>query len=42
MHHRSYAAAVYVNGKTRVAKPFFVHSCTDYDGAVLAVPAPRP
>jgi adenine-specific DNA-methyltransferase len=37
LHHRSAQPRVYVNGKTRVAKPFFVHPCTDYDGAVLAV-----
>ena len=28
---------VYVNGKTRRANPFFVHQCTHYDGAVLAI-----
>ena len=37
MHHRSAQPRVYVNGRTRVAQPFFVHACTDYDGAVLAV-----
>ncbi|ENO84412.1 Eco57I restriction-modification methylase domain-containing protein [Thauera linaloolentis] len=37
MHHRSARPRVYVNGKTRVARPFFVHDCTDYDGAVMAV-----
>ena len=37
MHHRSAQPRVYVNGKTRVAQPFFIHECTDYDGAVLAV-----
>ena len=37
MHHRSTQPRVYVNGKTRVAQPFFIHACTDYDGAVLAV-----
>ena len=37
MHHRSAQPRVYVNGKTRVAQPFFIHACTDYDGAVLAV-----
>lgn len=36
-HYRSAAPRVYVNAKTRVAQPFFVHACTDYDGAVLAV-----
>ncbi len=28
---------VYVNSKTRRSKPFFVHECTHYDGAVLAI-----
>ena len=37
LHHRSTQPRVYVNGKTRVAKPFFVHPCNDYDGAVMAV-----
>ena len=37
LHHRSAQPRVYVNGKTRVAKPFFIHPCNDYDGAVLAV-----
>ena len=36
-HFRSARPRVYVNGKTRVARPFFLHACTDYDGAVLAV-----
>ncbi len=37
LHHRSTQPRVYVNGKTRVAQPFFVHPCKDYDGAVLAL-----
>ena len=37
LHYRSAQPRVYVNGKTRVAKPFFVHPCKDYDGAVMAV-----
>ncbi len=37
MHYRSTQPRVYVNGRTRVARPFFVHPCTDYDGAVMAV-----
>ena len=37
LHYRSTQPRVYVNGKTRVAKPFFVHPCNDYDGAVMAV-----
>lgn len=36
-HHKSDAPRIYVNGKTRQAKPFFVHDCPDYDGAVLAI-----
>ncbi|MDR2240156.1 MAG: class I SAM-dependent methyltransferase [Zoogloeaceae bacterium] len=28
---------VYVNSKTRNEKPFFIHGCLHYDGAVLAV-----
>lgn len=36
-HYRSTQARVYVNGRTRVARPFFVHPCVDYDGAVLAI-----
>jgi adenine-specific DNA-methyltransferase len=37
LHYRSTQPRVYVNGKTRVTQPFFVHSCNDYDGAVMAV-----
>lgn len=37
VHHRSARARVYVNGKTRAARPFFMHDCKDYDGSVLAV-----
>ena len=37
MHHCSERPRVYVNGRTRVARPFFVHACKDYDGAVMAV-----
>ena len=37
MHHRSERPRVYVNGRTRVARPFFIHECKDYDGAVMAV-----
>lgn len=36
-HFQSDAARIYVNQKTRNARPFFVHSCTYYDGAVLAL-----
>lgn len=28
---------IYVNGKTRRARPFFVHDCPHYDGSVLAI-----
>lgn len=37
MHYRSECPRVYVNGKTRVAQPFFIHDCKDYDGAVMAI-----
>lgn len=37
LHYRSELPRVYVNGKTRAERPFFVHACKDYDGAVLAV-----
>ena len=33
---------IYVNGKTRQARPFFVHDCPHYDGAVLAIFARDP
>lgn len=36
-YHQSDRPRVYVNGKTRVGRPFFIHACTHYDGAVLAV-----
>ena len=36
-HHVSEAPRLYVNGKTRNARPFFLHACNDYDGAVLAL-----
>lgn len=35
-------ARVYVNGKTRQHQPFFTHSCTAYDGSVLALFAVAP
>jgi adenine-specific DNA-methyltransferase len=28
---------IYVNGKTRRARPFFTHPCTAYDGSILAL-----
>ncbi|MDO8346835.1 MAG: class I SAM-dependent methyltransferase [Rugosibacter sp.] len=36
-HHRSREPRIYVNGRTRNPRPFFLHPCTDYDGAVLAL-----
>ncbi len=36
-HYISNSPRIYVNGKTRDKNPFFVHSCTNYDGSVLAV-----
>lgn len=36
-HHVSAAPRIYVNGKTRNPRPFFVHECRNYDGAVLAL-----
>lgn len=31
------AARVYVNAKTRQDRPFFVHECKSFDGAILAI-----
>ncbi len=36
-YYQSGQARIYVNGKTRSARPFFLHDCPHYDGAVLAV-----
>ena len=36
-YYQSPAPRVYVNNKTRRTQPFFVHDCTHYDGAVLAI-----
>ncbi|MBI4984140.1 MAG: class I SAM-dependent methyltransferase [Rhodocyclales bacterium] len=36
-HHVSDAPRIYVNGKTRNPRPFFLNACKDYDGAVLAL-----
>lgn len=36
-HYRSEEPRIYVNGRTRNPQPFFLHPCTDYDGAVLAL-----
>ena len=36
-HFQTDAPRIYVNHKTRNARPFFLHPCTHYDGAVLAL-----
>jgi adenine-specific DNA-methyltransferase len=36
-YHQSDRPRIYVNGKTRTARPFFLHDCPHYDGAVLAI-----
>lgn len=36
-HHVSAAPRIYVNCKTRRQRPFFLHECKNYDGAVLAL-----
>jgi adenine-specific DNA-methyltransferase len=36
-YHESSAPRIYVNGKTRRQRPFFVHEHTAYDGSVLAL-----
>jgi adenine-specific DNA-methyltransferase len=36
-YHQSAQPRVYVNNKTRRPQPFFVHDCTHYDGAVMAI-----
>ncbi len=41
-HFVSNAPRVYVNNKTRNARPFFTHASTYYDGAVLALFPHRP
>jgi adenine-specific DNA-methyltransferase len=42
VHHLSEAPRIYVNGKTRKPRPFFVHDCPHYDGAMLALFARSP
>ncbi|MDP1607552.1 MAG: class I SAM-dependent methyltransferase [Rhodocyclaceae bacterium] len=37
LHHVSAAPRIYVNVKTRRPRPFFLHDCPNYDGAVLAL-----
>lgn len=39
---RSSAPRIYVNSKTRQPKPFFLHPCNNFDGAVLGVFPHRP
>ncbi|MCB1957518.1 MAG: class I SAM-dependent methyltransferase [Rhodocyclaceae bacterium] len=36
-YYQSPRPRIYVNGKTRHPRPFFVHACPHYDGAVLAI-----
>jgi len=36
-HHVSDDPRIYVNGRTRNLRPFFLHPCRNYDGAVLAL-----
>ena len=36
-YYQSPLPRVYVNNKTRRTQPFFVHDCTHYDGAVMAI-----
>ncbi len=41
-HHVSKAPRIYVNGRTRLAAPFFLNPCNNYDGSVLALFPKRP
>ena len=36
-HYVSERPRIYVNGRTRKPRPFFLHACKNYDGAVLAL-----
>ncbi len=36
-HHVADAPRIYVNNKTRNRRPFFLHSCKNYDGSVMAL-----
>lgn len=36
-YYASPGPRIYVNGKTRRARPFFTHECTAYDGSILAL-----
>ena len=42
LYYQSVLPRVYVNNKTRRQQPFFVHDCSYYDGAVLAIFPHRP
>jgi adenine-specific DNA-methyltransferase len=42
LHHVSPAPRIYVNAKTRRARPFFRHDCLNYDGSILALFPTRP
>jgi adenine-specific DNA-methyltransferase len=35
--YKSDKKRIYVNGKTRCKKPFFINDCTSYDGSILAI-----
>lgn len=37
LHYRSEHPRIYVNCKTRRQQPFFLHSCNNYDGSILAI-----
>jgi adenine-specific DNA-methyltransferase len=37
LHHVTEAPRLYVNCKTRRSRPFFLHDCCNYDGAILAL-----
>jgi len=41
-YFQSQQPRIYVNGKTRRPRPFFVHDCPHYDGSVLAIFAREP
>ena len=41
-HHVSTAPRIYVNGRTRQARPFFLNACDNYDGSILALFPKRP
>lgn len=36
-YYESEKSRIYVNNKTRKLNPFFIHSCTAYDGSILAI-----